>query len=127
MARLIATVGLLMLIFVSTGTSETKKKNPYIAAVLSLVVPGVGQIYNGEMVKAAGFFCMYAVGVSLEFVGEDEESSSLSTMGQMISIGSRASSALEAHMSANRINKGDEELFSIGFTRGIGIKLVCRF
>ena len=127
MARLIAAVGLFMFIFVSTGTSETKKKNPYIAAVLSVVVPGVGQIYNGELVKAAGFFGMYAVGVSLDFIGEDEESSSLSTVGQIISIGSRACSALEAYMSANKINKGQEELFSIGFTRGIGVKLMCRF
>lgn len=28
------------------------KKNPGVAAVLSVVVPGVGQIYNGEFFRA---------------------------------------------------------------------------
>jgi signal peptidase I len=33
-----------------------KKRNPIIAALLSLVFPGLGQIYNGQLLKAAVFY-----------------------------------------------------------------------
>ena len=32
--------------------AESPKKNPGLAAVLSVVIPGVGQIYNGEFFRA---------------------------------------------------------------------------
>ncbi len=32
------------------------RRRPIVAAVLSLVVPGVGQLYNGEVAKAAAFY-----------------------------------------------------------------------
>lgn len=30
---------------------ETKNRNPIIAAILSLITPGLGQIYNGQLIK----------------------------------------------------------------------------
>ena len=32
------------------------EKNPILAAVLSLIITGLGQLYNGDMKKAAIFF-----------------------------------------------------------------------
>ncbi len=32
------------------------EKNPVVAALLSLLIPGLGQAYNGEMTKALVFF-----------------------------------------------------------------------
>jgi signal peptidase I len=37
-------------------TAEKKKRNPFIAALLSLLVPGLGQIYNGKGVLGIIFF-----------------------------------------------------------------------
>ena len=33
-------------------TTPTRLRNPGVAAVLSLLVPGVGQIYNGDLLRA---------------------------------------------------------------------------
>jgi TM2 domain-containing membrane protein YozV len=35
---------------------ETTKSNPGLAAVLSLVLPGVGQIYNGKFLRGIFWF-----------------------------------------------------------------------
>lgn len=48
-----------------------KLKNPVISAILSFVIPGLGQIYNGQIVKGVGFvfiavFLLFAI---LIFVG----------------------------------------------------------
>lgn len=46
-------------------TAEKKKRNPFIAALLSLLVPGLGQIYNGKGVLGIIFFVF---SVSLPFL-----------------------------------------------------------
>lgn len=43
------------------GTSSTDEKDPGIAAVISLIVPGGGQVYNEQIVRGAAFFGVYAV------------------------------------------------------------------
>ncbi|MGD8535062.1 MAG: signal peptidase I [Candidatus Aminicenantes bacterium] len=35
----------------------TRKRKPIIAALLSSVTPGLGQVYNGQMIKGIIFFC----------------------------------------------------------------------
>lgn len=35
----------------------TRKRKPIIAALLSSVTPGLGQVYNGQMIKGITFFC----------------------------------------------------------------------
>ncbi|ARS91868.1 hypothetical protein B1756_14475 [Natrarchaeobaculum aegyptiacum] len=42
------------------GTSSTDRKDPGIAAVISLIVPGGGQVYNEQIVRGAVFFGIYA-------------------------------------------------------------------
>jgi len=40
---------------------ETKTRNPIIAVVLSLVTPGLGQIYNGELRKGLVFYFLLSL------------------------------------------------------------------
>lgn len=35
--------------------TQAKKKNPRIAVIASFFIPGLGQIYNGEIVKGIAF------------------------------------------------------------------------
>lgn len=39
-----------------TRNAAKDEKNPVVAALLSLLIPGLGQLYNGEGVKALVFF-----------------------------------------------------------------------
>jgi signal peptidase I len=34
----------------------SKKRNPFIAALLSLITPGLGQVYNGQLLKGLAFY-----------------------------------------------------------------------
>lgn len=42
------------------GTSSVGEKDPGIAAVISLIIPGGGQVYNEQIVRGAVFFGAYA-------------------------------------------------------------------
>ena len=44
------------------------RKNPGVAAVLSFFWAGLGQIYNGQLMKGIGFIVLYAFSVLLCFV-----------------------------------------------------------
>jgi TM2 domain-containing membrane protein YozV len=42
---------------------STPKKNPALACVLSLLWPGIGQIYNGQTGKGIGFIIIAIIAV----------------------------------------------------------------
>ena len=44
-----------------TAKSDTVKRNPAYAALFSLMLPGLGQVYNGQMVKGMGMLFAYTV------------------------------------------------------------------
>lgn len=44
---------------------QTKKKNPIIAMIASLIFPGLGQIYNGEVRKGIGYIIMGIIFASI--------------------------------------------------------------
>ncbi len=44
-------------------------KNPWLAVVFSLVFPGLGQVYNGEIAKAFVFFSAFVGSISLVAAG----------------------------------------------------------
>ncbi len=46
--------------------SAKTKKSPILSAVLSLLVPGLGQVYGGDRRKGTGFFLIGAAFVMLE-------------------------------------------------------------
>ena len=45
---------------VPAATPPKGVKNPWVALVLSVVLPGVGQVYNGQIAKAFVFFLGFA-------------------------------------------------------------------
>ncbi len=45
--------------------ANIKKKNPKIAVIASLIFPGLGQIYNGELRKGIGFII---IGISFAYI-----------------------------------------------------------
>jgi len=49
-------------IVLKTGGSFKKMREPWIAGILSFLIPGVGQIYNGRIV--AGIIWLVLTGVS---------------------------------------------------------------
>jgi len=46
-----------------------KEKNPGLAAVLSFLVTGLGQAYNGDFMKMLGLWFASAISIVLIFVG----------------------------------------------------------
>lgn len=56
---------------------ESKKRNPVLAGVLSLVIPGLGQLYNGQLKKGIIFFgadfvlpiLLFLLGIQRQFPG----------------------------------------------------------
>ncbi len=46
--------------------SDNPKKSPILAAVLSFLIPGTGQIYNGEVRKGLGILLIGAMFTILE-------------------------------------------------------------
>ena len=53
---------------VSSPAFVPDRKNPGVAAVLSFFWAGLGQIYNGQLLKGIGFIVLYAFSVLLCFV-----------------------------------------------------------
>ena len=47
-------------------------KDPFVAGVLSFLIPGLGQIYNGEGGKGALFFVGYAAGTGIAVAGASQ-------------------------------------------------------
>ncbi len=43
---------------------EGQRRNPWVAALLSVVLPGLGQVYNGRAKKGVLLFCLFLVVVS---------------------------------------------------------------
>ncbi len=45
--------------------TSTQKRNPLIASLLSLGTPGLGQIYNGQIIKGIIFYCIFLLWVAI--------------------------------------------------------------
>jgi hypothetical protein len=50
------------------GISDNRRKSPIIAAITSFFIPGVGQIYNGEIIKGLAFVTIGVILVLLAFI-----------------------------------------------------------
>ncbi len=70
-------------------------KNPAIAAVLSFLYAGLGQIYNGEIAKGIMFIIFYSISIFLMFIIIGFITTPIVWIWGMV----------DAHNSANRINE----------------------
>ena len=82
----------------------TSHKHPFVAFVLSAVIPGLGQVYNGELGKGAiqfgGALLGFRIGVHGIYKDNDQF-----IAGFLIHLGCWMWSWIDAPLSANRINK----------------------
>lgn len=49
----------------STDIIRERRFNPLIAGVLSVVIPGLGQLYKGQLIRAVLWFCFVGLGYFL--------------------------------------------------------------
>lgn len=104
-----------------------KKKNPTLAAAMSVVIPGLGQIYNGDVEKGIGYFAIYVVSAVLWPAGDNHYSSGVNDdldgakwwngcTGSCLSGAALAQSASDAYTSAKKINKQNQQHVPLRFT-----------
>lgn len=65
MKKFVAAVVLGSLLF--SSPSFSKKKEPVLAGVLSELIPGVGQVYNGQVLKGAIYYVGTAIAEFLSY------------------------------------------------------------
>ena len=76
-----------------------KKKQPFISAFLSLVVAGLGQVYNGQYLRGSAFI-LVALVVMLLTLGVERVSLQASAFGLLFHV----VAAYDAYRAAQRIN-----------------------
>jgi hypothetical protein len=90
------------------ATPSPRHKSPFLAWFLSWLVPGGGQGYNGQWVKAAAFFVPAAVGFGL-VVSNDGFNCSVDCgtrdAGLVLLVASSVGSQIEAPIAASKINR----------------------
>ena len=118
----------------------SQKKNPMVALGLSFPIVGSGQFYNGEYTKGVAQMGAAVVGLGLVLSNDDWRS----IPGYVLLLGGAIWSLIDAPMSANRINRQnqqvsyrhlielDGERATVGIdpvtsNRGIGTVLTLRF
>jgi TM2 domain-containing membrane protein YozV len=74
-----------------------RKKDPGVSTMLSFFVPGAGQLYNGQIGKGCVFLAVTVVNILLLFVG----------VGLVTGLVTWIWSMVDAHGSAERINRGE--------------------
>jgi len=74
-----------------------QEKNPVLAAILSFLIVGVGQVYNGQVVKGIVLFVAAIISAMLWFIG----------IGIILSIIIWLFAIYDAYTTAIKINEGE--------------------
>jgi len=97
--------------FDTDSVKVVSQKSPALACVLSLLVPGLGQVYNGEIIKGLLFATGVVAGTYLlvfsggDFEHESSTSEPLFYTGMIVAGVSYLWSIIDAPVSASRINE----------------------
>ncbi|MCY3736687.1 MAG: hypothetical protein OXG13_09825 [Gemmatimonadaceae bacterium] len=85
------------------------RKEPWVAIMLSGLLPGLGQYYNGERLKAAGYAGAYLVGMVAFWPARDGsyryDKEERVRYGAVVIVTSTVMSTVGAALDAHRINK----------------------
>ena len=124
MANTLAFEGLSMTIpksAIGAPAVAVKEKNPWIALGLSVLVPGLGQFYNGQPVKGSiqfglvvGGYTMFLLAVDDDIVYADgtvldvNDDDAIGGLGILVAGGAVIWSIIDAPISANNINKRNQ-------------------
>ena len=90
---------------------------------LSFILPGAGQFYNGHFLKGLGYLGQWAAGAMMVSVAPEPPNPAWE-MGAAFMIGSLLASAVDAPVSAIRINKKIETATAVV---PAGVQLAVRF
>lgn len=89
--------------------TEVQEKNPWLAFLLSFVITGTGQFYNGENKKGGIMLAgaLTGAGMIVSQIEDDKipEDNGVVTTGALLLFGSGLWSVIDAPLSANRINR----------------------
>lgn len=101
------------------------RKDPFIAGALSFLVTGLGQAYNGEYTKGLLHFTVAVSGYTLYFLAlednyyydgwwwDPDHDDSVGIAGLLVGVGPAVWSVIDAPISANRINRRNQQRISI--------------
>ncbi len=109
--------------------TAAKKRSPVLAAAMSVLIPGLGQFYNGEYEEGAIHFAFFAVGVLFLRAGVEDDIY-LGSLGRLdvddddwktgigasMWAGTIVDSAYDAYTSAERFNRLNKRHVCLRFT-----------
>jgi hypothetical protein len=92
------------------------RRDPFLAGAMSFLIPGAGQVYNGEYGKGALHFGMFYVGGMLAIANMDwdflwgesddfEGNAGLAFLGSAVALGGMIWSIIDAPRGAGRVNE----------------------
>ena len=107
---------------------KAREKNPWIAFILSTVIPGGGQYYNQQFSKGSAMFLGAAAGIGLFYATRNDnyrhkltgkyldpdENDSKGYLGLGLGLGFVVWSMIDAPVSAIEINKRNQQAMTIG-------------
>ena len=96
--------------------SNANYKNPGVAFLLSFLLPGGGQYYNGELVKGIVIDALWLISIGAILSEEDEGIA----IGLLLSSANSIYSWIDAPVSANRINRRNYAIGLINWNLGNG-------
>lgn len=114
--------------FETPPLKKADEKNPWIAFLLSTAIPGGGQFYNQQFSKGSAMFLGAAAGVGLFYATRNDnyrhkltgkyldpdENDNKGYLGLGLGLGFVVWSMIDAPVSANQINKRNQQAVSIG-------------
>ena len=98
-----------------------KKKNPWIAGGLSLLIPGAGQAYNDQVKEGLVYFGGVIIGAGLMYAANEDnyrfrghtvdpdDDSFIGVLGSICWASSYVGSVVDAYSSANKINEQNQQ------------------
>lgn len=96
------------------------RKNPWISGIGSFLIPGLGQVYNGEYLKGALFFGGFIASYALVMAGASGEPE-LATIGGLVLSGVWLWNVIDAPLSSKRINAQNGFTFNINERTNLNI------
>ena len=120
---------------------QYKRKEPVVSFLLSLLVPGAGQYYNGESGKGTVMLVGSIVGLSMFVAGAEDnignwdvdDDDGIGGFGALLWLGGALWSVIDAPIAANRINEQNMQRLQLGAilpTRGnpdVGMFVTMKF
>jgi TM2 domain-containing membrane protein YozV len=84
---------------------QTERKDPALSTTLSMLVPGLGQIYNGQVLKGVGFLAVSYGSLGMAAIASSRGDKTLSAVGFSTAAVAYVWSFVDALLTSNAKNK----------------------